>query len=163
VDSERAWITAKVKEIRHGLNVDHIPIEFKNEGRTSAKVQRICVTRLLVPFPESGWGRPGELPAVPVYSDPEPTVVTQGKDFIVAPSGTHLAYTFLFPRDLELIKARKVSLYVYGEIEYLDTIRLKSHKTCFCEIYFVEDKASNERAGFRFAPNLIPPAYICAT
>ena len=27
VDSERAWITAKVKEIRHGLNVDHIPIE----------------------------------------------------------------------------------------------------------------------------------------
>jgi ferredoxin-thioredoxin reductase catalytic subunit len=61
------------------------------------------------------------------------------------------------------MRERKVSLYVYGVIHYLDTLRGEEHKTCFCELYWVPEKDFNEPEGFMFPANLIPEAYICAS
>jgi hypothetical protein len=62
------------------------------------------------------------------------------------------------------IEEGKQSWYVYGFVEYLDTIQgRETHKTGFCEIYWVANETSKDVEGFRFTANLIPPAYICAT
>lgn len=163
VNAERAWLTAKVENIHpDGSQLIHIGIPITNNGRTSAKVKTIRVTRRLVPFPKNGWGRPGPLPDAPVY-DPEPTNVIEGKDFIIPPHGAFHAYVLIFPRDFEQMQKRESSLYVHGEIVYLDTINGDQHRTCFCEVYFVASPEFNEPEGFIFAANLIPKAYICAT
>jgi hypothetical protein len=162
VSSERAWLTVKVENFQPGGKLIHIAIPIKNNGRTSAKVKKIMVTRHMVPFPENSWGRPGELPQEPIF-DSTPTTVVEGKDFIIPPEETHRAHVWIFPEDYTQIRERKTSLYVYGVIDYLDTLREEGHKTGFCEIYWVPEQGSTDPEGFMFSPNLIPETYICAT
>ena len=164
-ESERAWLTATVTNFEQPSEHSHlvwIEIPIKNDGRTPARIKQIAVTNKLLPVPSSGWGRPGELPKEPDFSS-DRTITLSGQDIIVTPCGAlrHM-HTYISPEEVKRINAREVSLYVYGFVEYLDTVKGKGHKTCFCSIYWVPEKGYNEPTGFMFS-QIIPKAYFCAT
>ena len=140
-----------------------IEIPITNNGRTPARVRNIVVTGKLVDMPETVGGRPGELLPDPDYSDSNRVITLAGRDIIIAPTDTlrHM-HIFIWPDEWDKVKSRKLSLYVYGYIEYLDTVRREEHKTCFCSIYWVPEPGFNEPTGFMFS-QVIPAAYFCAT
>jgi hypothetical protein len=166
VASDRAWLTAKV------LNFDEptpnsmmiwIEIPITNHGRTPARVEKIVATSKLVPIPNTGWGRPGELPENPEYSDSNRLIELAGRDIIIAPNDTlRHVHVYIWPREMEQIRSRELSLYVYGQIEYLDTVKGLGHTTSFCSIYWIPEGEFNESTGFMFS-QIIPATYFCAT
>ncbi|MGA8150982.1 MAG: hypothetical protein WB952_08540 [Terriglobales bacterium] len=166
INSERAWLTAEVKNFDDPPPDSHmiwIEIPITNNGRTPARITRIAVTSKIIPFPDTGWGRPGELPKVPEYNDASRVVTLEGQDIIITPTDTlrHM-HVYILPAELERIRTRKDSLYVYGSIEYRDTVKDLPHQTCFCAIYWVPERGFNEYAGFMFS-QIIPASYFCAT
>jgi hypothetical protein len=168
-NAERAWLTVKVGDIFQGeLEFRYAKVPIKNTGRTPARVKQIVVTSMLIPFPKQGWGRPGELPTEFTLGNSNHTMVVEGRDFVIPPGGEHMMYAVIFNTEWSTLTKKlsegKQSWYVYGFVEYFDTIEGRDiHKTGFCEIYWVADEPSKEVEGFRFTANLIPPAYICAT
>jgi hypothetical protein len=165
IESERAWLTAEVKnpdEPTPDSRIIWIEIPITNNGRTSARIKKVMVTSKLIPFPESIGGRPGQLPEFPEY-EPERTIELEGRDIIIAPTDTlrHM-HVFIWPAEWIRVKERQKSLYVYGSIEYSDTIRNLEHTTRFCSIYWVPERGYNEPTGFMFS-QFIPTAYFCAT
>jgi len=166
---ERAWLTIKVGDIVQGeLEFRYAKVPIKNTGRTPARVKRIVVTSMLIPFPKQGWGRPGELPTEFTLGHSDHTMVVEGRDFVIPPGGEHMMYAMIFNTEWGTLTKKlsegKQSWYVYGFVEYFDTIKGREiHKTGFCEIYWVADEPSKDVEGFRFTANLIPRAYICAT
>jgi hypothetical protein len=165
LNAERAWLTVEVEnfaEPKDGFPFIWVNATITNNGKTPARVKRIVMTKKQLPIPEGGFGRPAELPPHPEY-DPTPTVTVEGKDLIIAPNSTfkHM-HVYIAPEDLEEINERKVSLYVYGFVEYFDTVKGLEHKTCFCSIYWVPSPMANEPTGFTFAA-IIPATYFCAT
>jgi len=164
VNSERAWLSVEIKTPNppYSPHIIWIDTPITNYGKTPARVKQILVTKKFVPFPENSLGRPGELPEIPEYENSH-TVKLEGRDIIIAPGGTleHM-HIEISPQDLARMHDRSVSLYVYGFVEYLDTIKEAEHKTCFCAIYWVAEENWNEPTGFIFSP-IIPPAYFCAT
>ena len=107
-------------------------------------------------------GRPGVLDKVPDYTDSNKLSAWDGRDIVIAPTDALRHYAFIFYKEWERVKARELSLYVYGEVEYFDTVRGDEHKTCFCSIYWVPEPGYNEPTGFTFSP-VIPASYFCAT
>ena len=94
-------------------------------------------------------------------------MVVEDMDFVIPPGGEHMMYALIFNNEwAELskrVKDGRKAWYVYGFVEYLDTLEGARHKTGFCEIYWVADENSKDVEGFRFTSTLIPPSYICAT
>lgn len=85
-NAERAWLTVSVGEVFQGeLEFRYAKVPIKNTGRTPARVNRIVVTSMLIPFPKQGWGRPGELPAEFTLGDSSHTMVVEGRDFVIPP------------------------------------------------------------------------------
>ena len=167
VKSERAWLTAKVEnfdEPAANSKMIWIEVPITNHGRTPARVQKIVATSKVIPVPKNSLGgRPGELPKTPDYTDGNKLNVLAERDIIIAPSDTlRHVHVFIWPDDWEKIKARELSLYVYGYIEYFDTVKGKEHRTGFCSIYWVPEVGFNEPTGFMFS-QVLPAAYFSAT
>lgn len=166
LDSERAWLTAEVlnfEEPPPKSTMIWIEVPITNRGKTPARFRRIAVTSKLIPVPDSSGGRPGKLPNDPDYSDTNRVVKLTDFDLIIAPNSTfrHM-HVFIYPAELEQMRAKRVSLYVYGLIEYLDTVKGESHETGFCSIYSIPEPNFNEPTGFTFT-QYIPGTYFRAT
>src|ERR1700678_1425432 len=161
IASERAWLTATVESFGEplaGTKMIWIEVPIKNHGRTPARVKKDTSTSKLISFSESISRRPGQLPEVPEY-EPERTIELQDRDLIIAPGDTlrHM-HVFIFPAEWIRIKERQKSLYVYGFVEYSDTVKGALHRNCFCSIYWVPEQGYNEPTGFMFS-QFIPEAY----
>lgn len=167
VNSERAWLTARVEnpdEQPPNSQIVWIEVPITNSGKTPGRIKKIKATSKLIPIPQDSLGgRPGQLPEAPDYNDGNKLILLVGRDILITPMDAlrHI-HVFIFPREWAQVKARELSLYVYGEIEYLDTVRGEEHKTCFCSIYWVPESGYNEPTGFMFS-QVIPAAYFCAT
>jgi hypothetical protein len=168
-NAERAWITVSVGDIFTGvLNMRYAKVRVRNTGRTPARIARMVTTSQLIPFPKNGWGRPGTLPQDFALGDSNHTMEVEGRDFIIPPGGEHLMYAMIFDTEWATLTQKmgegRQSWYVYGYVEYMDTIeRTETHKTGFCEIYWISEDGNGDVEGFRFQPSLIPAAYIYAT
>lgn len=166
LNSERAWLTAEVLnfgEPPENGKLIWIEVPITNCGKTSARLVRIAVTSKLVPVPNSITDRPGKLLDRPDYSDTNRVIDLVGYDLILAPGDIfrHM-HTFIYPSEWPKIKAKEVTLYVYGRIEYLDTVMGDRHETGFCSLYALPEPNVNEPTGFMFSP-YIPNTYFRAT
>ena len=86
-----------------------------------------------------------------------------GFDLIIAPNQTHRdTHVFIWPLEWEEVKSKYKTLYVYGLIEYMDTVKGERHETGFCRIYAIPEPNYNEPTGFMFSP-FIPDTYFRAT
>jgi hypothetical protein len=166
--SERAWLTAKVLDFEEPppkSNMIWIEIPISNHGKTPARVHSIAATSKLVPVPKDAIAdaTPGKLPGIPEYSDPNRVIELRGYDIIIAPGDTfkHL-HVYIWPKEWNLIKISEFTLYVYGTIEYFDTVGKDLHTTRFCSIYSIPAPNFGEPTGFMFSP-CIPATYFCAT
>jgi hypothetical protein len=167
VASERAWLTAQVMDFpepHKDSQLIWIPIPITNRGKTSARIDSILVASRLIPVPETSYGMPGKLPEMPDYADRTKVIATVQKyDIIIGPDDTFShSHAYIFPKEWEDVKAKKLTLYVYGFIDYFDTLKGLRHRTAFCSIYWRTDPRYNEPTGFMFSP-IIPAAYFCAT
>ena len=167
VASERAWLTVEVlnfEEPPPKSNMIWIEVAITNRGKTPARVQSIVATSKFVPTPNSiADATPGKLPPYPDYDDTERVTELRGYDLVIAPEDTfrHI-HVYIWPGELVQIKARKHSLYVYGTIEYFDTVKGDSHTTSFCSMYAVPLPNFGEPTGFMFS-QYIPATYFRAT
>jgi hypothetical protein len=167
LDSERAWLTAEVlnfEQPQPKSNMIWIEVAINNRGKTPARVHSIVATSRLVPTPDSiADATPGKLPPYPDFSDTNRVIELREYDLVVAPEYTfgHI-HVYIWPREWDQIRARKLSLHVYGTIEYSDTVKGGSHATSFCSIYAVPLPNFGEPTGFMFSL-YIPAAYFRAT
>lgn len=165
VASERAWLTAQVldfAEPAQGSDLIWISVPITNRGKTPARIDSIVVTSRLIPVPETSYGMPGLLPETPDYAVPK-AIAAEGRDIIIGPDETfHDMPVYIHPREWEQVKAKKLSLYVYGFVDYFDTLEGLRHRTAFCSIYWRTDPKYNEPRGFVFS-SMIPAAYFRAT
>jgi hypothetical protein len=168
VASERAWLKAEVinPDPPEDTRLIWIEIPITNRGKTPARVHNIEVTSKLVPPPTDSVAdaTPGKLPLYPDYSDRERVMGLRNYDLIIAPEDTfrHM-HVYIRPREWNQIRARELTLYVYGSIDYFDTVGGDCHTTSFCSIYAVPlPNFYNEPTGFMFTP-YIPSTYFRAT
>jgi hypothetical protein len=168
VASERAWIVVNVLNFPESVEeqgVMWISVPMKNAGQTPAIVTKIVATTKLVPSPGRASGAPGKLPEVPDYSNDGRLIKLEGRDILIAPNDSDIGLQVpIWPSEYGPIKAKETFLYVYGFIEYRDTLVGRSHTTKFCSLYWIPERArgSLEPTGFTFSA-IIPPAYISAT
>lgn len=167
LQSERAWLTVTVEnpeEPPEKAQFVWIEVPIANRGKTPARIKSVLATSKLVPIPPNAWtGRPGELPKEPDYSDANKLVPITEIDIIIAPTDSlRHVHVFIFPEEWKKVRRRELSLYVYGYVEYFDTIRGLEHETRFCSIYWVPQAGYNEPTGFMFS-QIIPAAYFRAT
>ncbi len=173
VNSERAWIAAKVENFELPGIKEHPPfiwqgqrppyiwvrVSFRNAGKTAAKIKRVWLTKRIVEM-NSG-GRPENLPMVPEYNSD--SVQLGGLDLLLVPETPWQDTAVeLNTEDLINILERKKALYVYGIIAYTDTIKGETHETHFCELYWVPGRFDKDVRGFTYTI-LIPPKYLNAT
>ena len=166
INSERAWLTVKIENFNTPKKTDDpkpfisISAVITNHGKTPARTKKIFITKCQIPVQDGRRGLPSELPPIPDYSCD--TVVTV--EAIVAPNEPLEGISvYITPEEAVAINAREKTLYVYGFVEYSDTINGKDHKTGFCSLYWVPHPQANEPSGFVAFSMIIPPAYRYAT
>jgi hypothetical protein len=143
INSERAWILTTMEEIAQfapspgSQELVRVPVSSRNSGKTPGRVTRIRVKRHIVAVDTALAPRPGILPPEPSYDGQSDEVVELKElNVVVPPNGPFSLQTPLLNVDFNRLYNGEESLYIYGYIEYIDTIVFEEHITKFCYLYW---------------------------
>src|SRR5712692_2278523 len=107
-------------------------------------------------------GLPGPLPQEAEYPLDQTTII-EGKDIVLPPNLPIQPINVPITPEVFLAASQgRIFVYIYGYVEYLDTIRKQRHTSKFCFIYLPKRGFSPDPSGFYVAGNT-PPKYIGAT
>ncbi len=165
-NSERAWITVSIDKLPDFPNDPNavaflwIKPSVKNSGRTPARITKM-VLRSHEVNPSNGM-IPGILPPDPTFPSDQTTLL-EGRDIVLPPNdaGQPLGIA-ITPERFNDARIGNKTLYVYGYVEYRDTVANKPHETRFCYIYWPQSGFSPDPSGFYLA-GVTPKKYIGAT
>lgn len=163
---ERAWITVGVDKLPdfpndpNAVAILWIKPTVKNSGRTPARITKMVLRSHEVD--PSNEIIPGILPPDPAFPSDKTTLV-EGRDIVLPPNdGGQPLGIAITPERFNDARIGKKTLYIYGYVEYRDTVANKPHETHFCYIYWPQRGFSPDPSGFYIA-GVTPKKYIGAT
>jgi hypothetical protein len=157
INSERAWILVQIGPIPFFENPNRLefldlkPI-IKNFGGTPARVTKILAKRHELKTVES-------LPEDPDYTGDG--VYVAAIDFILPPDQRVQPITVKIPLS-DLAPEYNGHVYLYGFVQYLDTIQNIQRESRFCYLWFNPSGFTTDVKGFYLAGST-PPAYTKCT
>jgi hypothetical protein len=175
VAAERAWVQVHITKQPQvqmssgsGIGITQLGIQrvwfwpdVINIGRTPAKMTKIFVVTCQIPKPLGTHSMmPPELPPEPIYAaDNQRRAIGIEREMFLAPNmGVNPLPIEVRGQEWADITQRKVTLYVYGFIDYVD-VAGNSRQTRFCEVYWIPTHAHDPNMqGFLTAGNT-PAAY----
>lgn len=165
IDSERAWILVTIGSLPD-VSSDTTKVAFiwikptvKNYGKTPARIRRIRVRLHKVAMSN---GLPETLPERPEYLSDRSAEI-DGKDIVLPPNVSSQPVNIgITPEELASARRGEIGVYIYGLVDYSDTVSNRPHASRFCYFFWTQSGFSPDPDGFAIAGNT-PSAYIGAT